>query len=197
MKRIISCFLILIFVYFLFPGANAFSTRIFFLRNSQKEAEKSRSSGVALMKAVSPVVKSKKILKKKGRKKKVKDLTKEDDKKIIEEEKIDQIIENEDVENIIYSDESETEEVSYENVQYPDNIECNLNEFFNLFLKDKIENCEEKWKDFIELLFLKGKIYGKPYSLDREVKKVVLNIEDTKVNVNEALALLEDFLKER
>lgn len=149
------------------------------------------------MKAVSPVVKSKKILKKKGRKKKVKDLTKEDDKKIIEEEKIDQIIENEDVENIIYSDESETEEVSYENVQYPDNIECNLNEFFNLFLKDKIENCEEKWKDFIELLFLKGKIYGKPYSLDREVKKVVLNIEDTKVNVNEALALLEDFLKER
>lgn len=140
MKRIISCFLILIFVCFLFPGANAFSTRIFFLRNSQKEAEKSRSSGVALMKAVSPVVKSKKILKKKGRKKKVKDLTKEDDKKIIEEEKIDQIIENEDVENIIYSDESETEEVSYENVQYPDNIECNLNEFFNLFLKDKIEN---------------------------------------------------------
>lgn len=66
-----------------------------------------------------------------------------------------------------------------------------------MFLKDKIENCEEKWKDFIELLFLKGKVYGKPYSLDREVKKVVLNIEDTKVNVNEALALLEDFLKER
>lgn len=178
MRKIVSCFfIVLIFICFLCPCLNVFSSRVFFLRDRQTEVEKSRGPATNLSRAITLGSKSKKVLKKDN-------LVK----RRVRKKKIEVL----DYEENISSDESVTEEVSYENSNFSDYVGCSLKDFFDLFFKDKIENCEENFKKFVGTLFLADKLY----TFDgKNVESITLGLENVKVNLNEALFLLKDFVK--